>query len=62
MANQFHGRKIVNAVTKHDLQKKVADHEKRHWQLVGKFTPHHYSGHWCCVMERQSKLKKEVSI
>jgi len=60
MANQFHGRKIVNAVTENDLRKKVADHEKRHWRLVGKFTRHHYSGHWCCVMERESKLKKEV--
>lgn len=62
MANHFYGRKIVNVVPKHDLQKKVVDHEKRHWRLVGKFTRHHYSGHWCCVMERQSKLKKEVSL
>jgi hypothetical protein len=55
MSNHFYGRKVVKAVTQHDLQKKVADSEKRDWRKVGKFTRHHYSGHWCCVMERQSK-------
>lgn len=55
MANQFFGRKLVKAVTKHDLQKKVAESEKRNWRRVGKLGRHHFSGHWCCVMERQSK-------
>lgn len=56
MGNHFYGRKVVKAVTQHDLQKKVTDNEKRQWRTVGKFTRHHYSGHWCCVMERESKV------
>ncbi len=62
MQNQFHGRKVVKATTEHDLRKKVADNEKRHWRLVCKFTRHHYSGHLCCVMERKSKLEEEVTL
>lgn len=57
MVNKFNGRKVLKAVTKHDLEQKVVESEKRDWKRVGVFSRHHYSGHWCCVVERKSKLE-----
>lgn len=55
MNNKFQGRKVIKAITEKDLEAKVLDSEKREWERVGKFT-RQYNGHWCCVVERKSKL------
>lgn len=52
----FNGRKIVKASTENGLQKKIAESEKRNWQVVGQIKQHKV-GQWCCLMELPSKKK-----
>lgn len=55
MTNPFRGRKVIKAITKSDLEAKVLESKERGWEIVGSFS-RNYNGHWCCIVERRSKL------